>query len=216
MSRNIVTFHYTLRDPQGRLLDTSAGGQPISYLEGAGQIIDGLDEALRGLSAGTKQIVQVPAAKAYGEHDPAQVQRVLKSLLPVEGELNPGDQFRAGADQFAPIVRVVEVDGDEVLLDANHPLAGVDLNFEVELTAVREASAEELAHGHAHQGEGGCCGGHGHGEAGGCCGGGEGHGHGHAHGESGGCCGGGGKGGGEGGGHGHGGGSGGCGCSDKA
>ncbi|MCS6243040.1 MAG: peptidylprolyl isomerase [Opitutus sp.] len=208
MSRNIVTFHYTLRDPQGRLLDTSAGGQPISYLEGAGQIIDGLDEALRGLSAGTKQFVQVPAAKAYGEHDPAQVQRVLKSLLPVEGELNPGDQFRAGADQFAPIVRVVEVDGDEVLLDANHPLAGVDLNFEVELTAVREASAEELAHGHAHQGEGGCCGGGEGGE----------HDHGHAHGEAGGCCGG--KGGGEGckggGGHGHGEGAGGCGCSDKA
>jgi FKBP-type peptidyl-prolyl cis-trans isomerase SlyD len=212
MSRNIVTFHYTLRDSQGRLLDTSSGGRPISYLEGAGQIIDGLDEALRGLAAGTKQTVQVPAAKAYGEHDPAQVQRVLKSLLPVEGELNPGDQFRAGSDQFAPIVRVVEVDGDEVLLDANHPLAGVDLNFEIELTAVREASAEELAHGHAHQGEGGCCGGHGHGEAGGCCGGGEGHGHGH--GESGGCCGG--KGG-EGHGHGHGhGGGGGCGCSDKA
>ncbi len=177
MSRNIVTFHYTLRDPQGRLLDTSAGGQPISYLEGAGQIIDGLDEALRGVAAGTKQTVQVPAAKAYGEHDPAQVQRVLKSLLPVEGELKPGDQFRAGADQFAPIVRVVEVDGDEVLLDANHPLAGVDLNFEVELTAVREASAEELAHGHAHQGEGGCCGGGGKGSGEECKGGG-GHGHG--------------------------------------
>jgi FKBP-type peptidyl-prolyl cis-trans isomerase SlyD len=201
MSRNIVTFHYTLRDQQGRLLDTSAGGQPVSYLEGAGQIIEGLDEALRGVVVGTKQTVQVPAAKAYGEHDAAQVQRVLKSLLPIEGELNPGDQFRAGSDQFAPIVRVVEVDGDEVLLDANHPLAGVDLIFEVELTAVRAASDEELAHGHAHQGEGGCCGGNGQTEAGACCiSGGDG---GHAH-----SC--------ENGGTKQAGGSGGCGCAEKA
>ncbi len=201
MSRNIVTFHYTLRDPQGRLLDTSAGGQPISYLEGAGQIIEGLDEALRGVAVGTKQTVQVPAAKAYGDHDPAQVQRVLKSLLPIEGELNPGDQFRAGSDPFAPIVRVVEVDGDDVLLDANHPLAGVDLVFDVELTAVRAASDEEIAHGHAHQ-EGGCCGGHGHGH-------GECNGEGHGHGAGGGCCGGG-EAGGEAGGK-----AGGCGCKDK-
>lgn len=161
MSRNVVTFHYTLRDPQGRLLDTSAGGQAISYLEGAGQIIDGLDEALRGVAAGAKQTVQVPAAKAYGEHDESQVQRVLKALLPVEGELNPGDQFRAGDDQFAPIVRVVSVDGDEVLLDANHPLAGIDLTFDVEVVSVREATEEEVTHGHAHQNEGGGgCGSH--------------------------------------------------------
>jgi FKBP-type peptidyl-prolyl cis-trans isomerase SlyD len=160
MNRNVVTFHYTLRDAQGRLLDTSAGGEAISYLEGAGQIIDGLDEALQGVAPGTRQTVNVPAAKAYGLHDESQVQRVLKALLPVEGDLKPGDQFRAGEDQFAPIVRVVEVDGDEVLLDANHPLAGLDLAFDVEILSVRAASEEELSHGHAHQGEGGGCGSH--------------------------------------------------------
>lgn len=159
MSRNVVTFHYTLRDPEGRLLDTSAGGRPVSYLEGAGQIIDGLDEALRGVAAGAKQTVNVPAKKAYGDYDPEQVQRVLKALLPVEGELKPGDQFRAGEDAFAPIVKVVEVDGDHVVLDANHPLAGVDLVFDVEVVGVREASTDELEHGHAHQDEGGCGGG---------------------------------------------------------
>lgn len=157
MSRSVVTFHYTLRDPSGRVLDTSAGGEPIRYLEGAGQIIDGLDEALRGVPAGTKSRVQVPAAKAYGERDETQVQRVLKALLPVEGELKPGDQFQAGEDRYAPIVTVVGIEGDEVLLDANHPLAGVDLTFDVEIVAVRAATAEELAHGHAH-GEGGHCG----------------------------------------------------------
>lgn len=160
MTRNVVTFHYTLRDPQGRLLDTSAGGQPISYLEGAGQIIDGLDEALRGTATGVKRRVEVPAAKAYGERDATQVQRVLKALLPVEGDLKPGDQFKAGDDAYAPIVTVVEVVGDEVVLDANHPLAGVDLVFEVEIIAVRAASADELQHGHAHQ--------HAHADSGGC------------------------------------------------
>jgi FKBP-type peptidyl-prolyl cis-trans isomerase SlyD len=149
-NRRVVTFHYTLRDPSGRVLDTSAGGEPITYLEGAGQIIDGLDEQLRSEPAGTKTRVQVPAAKAYGERDVAQVQRVKRALLPVEGELHPGDSFRAGEDQFAPVVTVVGIEGDDVLLDANHPLAGVALTFDVEITAVRPATDEELRHGHAH------------------------------------------------------------------
>jgi FKBP-type peptidyl-prolyl cis-trans isomerase SlyD len=90
----------------------------------------------------------VPAAKAYGERDEAQVQRVARSALPVEGALKAGDRFQAGADQFAPIVTVVRIDGDAVWLDANHPLAGVDLVFDVEIVAVRLATAEEISHGH--------------------------------------------------------------------
>jgi len=157
MPRNAVTFHYTLRDPRGQLLDTSSGGEPITYLEGAGQIIEGLETRLQNVTAGTKQRIQVPAAEAYGERDEAQVQRVLRVVLPVEGDLKPGDQFRAGDDQFAPVVTVVGVEGDEVLLDANHPLAGVDLTFDVEVVAVRPATAEELAHGHAHGADGAGC-----------------------------------------------------------
>jgi FKBP-type peptidyl-prolyl cis-trans isomerase SlyD len=152
--RRVVTFHYTLRDPAGRVVDTSAGGEPVTYLEGAGQIIDGLDEQLRLAQAGEKARVSVPAAKAYGAHDPAQVQRVKRGLLPVEGELKVGDQFQAGADRHAPTVTVRAIEGDEVLLDGNHPLAGVDLTFDVEVTAVRPATASELAHGHAHGPEG--------------------------------------------------------------
>ncbi|MFO1446873.1 MAG: peptidylprolyl isomerase [Opitutaceae bacterium] len=154
--RHVVTFHFTLRDPQGRLIDTSAGGEPVSFLQGAGQVIDGLETKLRDLPVGTKTRVQVPAAQAYGERDPEQVQKVLRALLPVEGELKPGDQFRAGDDAFAPVVTVVSVEGDSVMLDANHPLAGVDLTFDVEILATRAASAEELAHGHAHGPDGGC------------------------------------------------------------
>ncbi len=156
MSRHVVTFHYTLRDEQGQLLDTSSGGAPISYLEGAGQIIEGLDEQLRGQPAGTKTRVQVPAAKAYGLRDEEQVQRVKREMLPIDGELKIGDRFQAGEDRYAPIVTVTGIEGDDVVLDANHPLAGVDLTFEVEIVAARPASAEELQHGHAHEGSGGC------------------------------------------------------------
>lgn len=171
MSRNVVTFHYKLRDPRGEVIDSSLGGDPISFLEGAGQIVEGLEQGLRGIAAGVKATIGVPAAKAYGERDEAQVQRVLKALLPIEGDIKPGDQFRAGNDAYAPIVTVVGVEGDELLLDANHPLAGVDLEFDVEVIEVREATAEEIEHGHAH-GAGECCGGegHGHGHGEGGCG----------------------------------------------
>lgn len=155
MTPNVVTFHYTLRDPRGQLLDTSSGGEPITYLEGSGQIIDGLEEQIRGVAAGTKKQVQVVAAKAYGLRDETQVQRVNRGLLPIEGELKIGDQFQAGDDRFAPTVTVAGIEGDDVLLDANHPLAGVDLTFDIEILAVRAATNEELAHGHVH-GAGGC------------------------------------------------------------
>ena len=153
----VVSFHYTLRDPSDRVIDTSRGGDPVTFMEGAGQIIDGLDEQLRGAEAGAQLRVKVVAAKAYGERDADQVQRVNRGLLPVEGELKVGDTFQTGEDRHSPVVTVAGFAGDDVLLDANHPLAGVDLTFDVEITAVRSATKEELAHGHAHGGAGGDC-----------------------------------------------------------
>ena len=144
MAQNIVTFHYTLRDASGDIIDASLGGEPVTYMEGAGQIIDGLEEHLRGLAAGTKTIATVPAAKAYGERNPSLLHKVKRSLLPVDGEVKPGDQFRTSPDPMAPVVTVAAIEGDEVILDANHPLAGVDLTFHVEILAVREATADEL------------------------------------------------------------------------
>jgi FKBP-type peptidyl-prolyl cis-trans isomerase SlyD len=146
----VVSFHYTLRDPSGRVLDSSAGGEPITYLEGAGQIISGLDERLRDAQLGEKRQVHVPAGQAYGERDISQVHRVKRAQLPVEGELKIGDQFQTDTDRHSPIVTVTSIEGDDVLLDANHPLAGVDLVFDVQITAAREATATEVAHGHAH------------------------------------------------------------------
>lgn len=153
--RRVITFHYTLRDSTGRILDTSLGGEPITYLEGASQIIEGLEEQLQSVENGAKVTVAVPAAKAYGERDPDQVQRVNRRLLPVEGELKVGDSFQAGEDRHAPVVTVMGFADEDVLLDANHPLAGVDLTFDVEIVGIRSASSEELAHGHAHGGASG-------------------------------------------------------------
>lgn len=155
----IVSFHYTLRAPDGRVLDTSAGSDPVTYLEGAGQIIDGLDQRLRDVAAGTKSRVEVPAPQAYGARDPAQIQRVKRAQLPIEGELNVGDQFQTGPHRADPVVTVAALEGEDVLLDANHPLAGMDLTFDVEVVAAREATAEEIAQAHAHAAGNGCCGG---------------------------------------------------------
>lgn len=144
MAQNIVTFHYTLRDGSGRMIDMSVGGEPVTYMEGAGQIIDGLEAQLRGVPAGMKMTVNVPAAQAYGNRDESLLHKVNRSLLPVDGEISVGDQFRTAPDPRAPVVTVTAVEGDEVTLDANHPLAGVDLSFHVEIVGVREATAAEI------------------------------------------------------------------------
>jgi FKBP-type peptidyl-prolyl cis-trans isomerase SlyD len=153
----VVTLHYTLRDAAGRVLDTSEGGEPLVYLEGGGQIIDGLDQRLRSAQPGTKVKVHVPASEAYGSHDPTQVQQVKRDRLPVDGDLKIGDQFHAGSDRHAPIVKVVGIDGENVTLDANHPMAGVDLLFDIEVLAARAATRQEIDHGHAHPDGAGHC-----------------------------------------------------------
>jgi FKBP-type peptidyl-prolyl cis-trans isomerase SlyD len=144
MTTRHLSFHYTLRDGQGRVLDTSAGGAPLTCVEGAGQIIDGLEAALRAMQPGEARQLTVPPERGYGRRDPALVQPVPRARLPVAG-VKAGDQFQTGPGPHAPVVTVVAVDGDAVTLDANHPLAGRDLYFEVELVAARPATPEEQA-----------------------------------------------------------------------
>jgi FKBP-type peptidyl-prolyl cis-trans isomerase SlyD len=139
----LFTFHYTLRDAGGRVLDTSRGGEPMPFLEGAGQIIEGLEEPLRAMTAGETRTVVVPPERAYGVREAELVQKVPKARLPVD-DIKVGDQFQTGPDRQAPVVTVVAIEGDEVMLDANHPLAGQELHFEVELVAVRAATPAEL------------------------------------------------------------------------
>jgi len=139
----LLTFHYTLRDAGGRMLDTSRGGEAMPFLEGCGQIIDGLEEPLLQMAAGERRTVVVPPERAYGLREAELVQKVPKANLPVD-DVKVGDQFQTGPDRQAPVVTVVAIEGDEVMLDANHPLAGQELHFEVELVAMRAATPAEL------------------------------------------------------------------------
>ena len=149
-ANKVVLIHYTLTNGSGEVLDSSAGGDPLAYIHGGGNLIAGLEEALEGRSAGSRLQVAVAPDKAYGTHDPALVQTVPKRAFQGIGEVKPGMRFTAQTEQGARQVVVTRIAGDMVTVDGNHPLAGQSLNFDVEITEVREATAEELTHGHVH------------------------------------------------------------------
>ncbi len=154
--KRVISFHYTLTDSSGEVIDTSRDQNvPFSFLEGSGQIIPGLEKALALLSVGDTRKVEVAAADAYGTVDEQLMVKVPREKLPNSAELQEGDQFQAtGPNGEVLLFRVIGIEGAEVALDGNHPLAGEDLTFDVEMMAVRDATPEEMAHGHAH-GEGG-------------------------------------------------------------
>lgn len=146
----VVTIDYTLTGPDGAVLDSSSGREPLPYLHGAGNIIPGLESALEGKSAGDKLVVDVPAEQAYGARDPQLVQAVPKDRFQGVADIKPGMQFQANTPAGPRIVTVVGIDDQSVHVDANHPLAGVPLKFDVTVVGVRDASPEELSHGHVH------------------------------------------------------------------
>ena len=147
MSAKVISFDYTLTNPAGEVIDSSEGRDPLVFMTGIGQIIPGLESELIRLNVGDKKRVQVQAAEAYGQHDPKRTIEVPLEKLPKEG-IEIGDQFNAGGDHGSFVV--TSVTETHATLDGNHPLAGVDLTFDVEVTGVRDATLEELAHGHAH------------------------------------------------------------------
>lgn len=147
---DVVTMHYTLTDEAAKVLDSSSGREPLVYLHGHGNIVPGLERALTGHDVGERLTVRVPAAEGYGEYDRALVQRVPKRALKGIGDVRVGMRLQAGTEHGYHAVTVTQITGDMVTLDGNHPLAGQNLNFEVEITGVRAASEEELAHGHVH------------------------------------------------------------------
>jgi FKBP-type peptidyl-prolyl cis-trans isomerase SlyD len=146
----VASFNYTLTDNTGTVLDKSEGHGPLSYLHGAGNIIPGLESALEGKQVGDKLNVAVPAAQAYGVRDDSLVQELPSSMFSGIDKIEPGMEFHAETEHGIQTVTVTKVEGDNVTIDGNHPLAGVDLNFEVEIMEVRSATSEELSHGHAH------------------------------------------------------------------
>ncbi len=149
MPQRVISFHYTLTDGSGQVIDSSEGQAPLSYMEGVGQIIPGLERQMAALKKGEKKKIGVPAAEAYGLRDDKKVIKVPREKLPKQ-DAKVGDQFTGGQGPNAPIFVVIEAGLNEVTLDGNHPLAGMDLTFDVELTDLREATAEEITHGHAH------------------------------------------------------------------
>jgi FKBP-type peptidyl-prolyl cis-trans isomerase SlyD len=149
-TRTVASFHYTLTDDAGQVIDSSAGREPLAYLHGQGQIVPGLEKAMEGRQAGDKFDVDVAPAEGYGEHQPELVQAVPREAFQGVEDIQPGMQFQGQGPQGAFSVTVTGVEGDTVHIDGNHPLAGKTLHFAIEVAGVREASDEELAHGHVH------------------------------------------------------------------
>jgi len=150
-----VSIEYTLTNDAGDVIDSSAGGAPLVYLQGAGNIIPGLEKALEGKNVGDELDVSVEPEDAYGEYSAELVSTLSSSMFEGVDQLEVGMQFHASAPEGQmQSVTIRDRDGDDVTVDGNHPLAGQRLNFKVKVVAVRDASEEEVAHGHVH-GEGG-------------------------------------------------------------
>ena len=156
IAANCVAYiHYTLKDDAGSVLDTSAGGEPLAYLHGAGNIVPGLEKALEGKQAGDELEVTIEPEEAYGDYSVELVAVLNRSMFEGVDELEVGMQFHASAPNGGmQIVTIRDIEGDDVTVDGNHPLAGQRLNFKVKEVNVRDAQPEEIAHGHIH-GEGG-------------------------------------------------------------
>jgi FKBP-type peptidyl-prolyl cis-trans isomerase SlyD len=146
----VVTIHYTLKNKDGEILDSSAGQDPLAFIHGAGQLIAGLEDALIGKKAGEKLKVAIPAEKAYGERSEDLLHVVDKKQLPQDSALTVGMQFEVDTDHGSMLLTVTEIREEDVVLDANHPLAGEELHFEVDIIGVRDATKEEMSHGHVH------------------------------------------------------------------
>jgi len=147
---SVVLIHYTLKDDDGKVLDSSAGGEPLAYIQGHGNLVSGLEKALEGKSQGNRVEVSLPPEEGYGTRNEALVQRVPKRSLQGAGEIRKGMQFQAQTDEGMRVFTVTAIVGDMVTLDGNHPLADQTLHFDVEVVEVRDATAEELEHGHVH------------------------------------------------------------------
>ena len=152
----VVSLDYTLSLDGGQVVDSSSGHAPLDFIQGHGQIIPGLEQALAGMAIGDGKAVTVVASDGYGEVDPGAFQLLPFDAFPSDMELSPGLQLQV-RDETGRVfpVKVTEVRNDGVLLDFNHPLAGENLHFQVKVVGLRPATREELDHGHAHSGEGG-------------------------------------------------------------
>lgn len=147
---SVVSMHYTLKDDKGTVIDSSNGGEPLVYLQGAGNIIPGLEEAMEGKGAGDKFKVSVAPDKGYGQRDERLVQAIPKAQFQQAEKLKVGTQFQVNGHGGPMILTVIEVRPSEIVVDGNSPMAGQNLHFDIEVTEVRKATKEEVDHGHVH------------------------------------------------------------------
>ncbi|MGB4498418.1 MAG: peptidylprolyl isomerase [Methylococcaceae bacterium] len=146
-----VSIHYTLTNDAGEIIDSSIeSGEPLSYLHGTGSIISGLEAALHGRNTGDKFKAHIPASDAYGQVFEDRVQVISREMFDGIDNIEVGMQFHADVSEGPGIVTVVAVEGDNITIDGNHPLAGMPLNFDIEIVEVRDATEEEIEHGHIH------------------------------------------------------------------
>ena len=156
---HVVEIHYTLKNDSGEVLDTTDGFSPLRYIQGKNNIVAGLENALIGKKVGESFSATILPKDAYGEINPALIQVITKDKFQNIDDVQIGIQFRIpNGDGQSIMVRISEINGDNVTLDANHPLAGMNLYFDIKVESIREASKEEIHHGHLHMGAG-CCGG---------------------------------------------------------
>ncbi len=146
----VVSMHYTLRDKGGKVVDQSESDGPLSFIQGIGNIIPGLERALEGKSIGDKFKITINPEDGYGDLNLELIGKVPRSNFDASEELELGLVFEVTNDQGTYLARVVELDDTHVVLDANHPMAGQILYFEIEVVAIRDASLTELSHGHIH------------------------------------------------------------------
>ncbi len=146
----VVSFHFVLKDNQGEVLEESTGQEPLVYLHGANGIVPGLEEALTGRVEGDKFSVTLPPEKAYGHRDERLIQTVPRDQFPDSEKLEEGMQFQVKTPNGPMLFTVRDVSDKEVVVDGNPEMAGETLNFSIEVTEVRVATAEEIEHGHAH------------------------------------------------------------------
>lgn len=146
----VASFHYTLTDDTGAVVDSSAGREPLAYLHGAGNIVPGLEQALLGHSVGDTFSVDVAPEDGYGIRHEGLIQVVPRDAFQGVDELAVGMEFQANSNQGPMSVVISAIDGDSVTVDGNHPLAGQTLHFAIEVTEVRAATDEETEHGHVH------------------------------------------------------------------
>ena len=149
MVQQVISFHYTLTDNHGKQLDSSREAQPLTFLAGGGQLIPGLEKILIEMKSGDRKTVTIAHQEAYGVFNQSLVYKISSDKLPSK-EIKLGDVFATGEGATYQEVMVVDLNDEFAVLDGNHPLAGKDLTFDVEITNIRPASPEEISHGHVH------------------------------------------------------------------